>query len=123
MAGVITGLSESNKITANERSADHVSVYFDNQVIVGNGVLTARFNTFGWNPNSGTKQIVSLVFTDTGGKGYIFNIDVSNQFVNNKEQIIRINTEIDIPLPITSDDGGFVPSVDDWDDINTDIII
>ena len=123
MAGVITGLSESNKITANERSANHVSVYFDNQVIDGNGVLTARFNTFGWNPDSETRQVVSLVFTDISGKGYIFHIDVSNQFVNNKEQIIRINAEIDIPLPSTSDDGGFVPSVDDWDDINTDIII
>ena len=67
--------------------------------------------------------MLSLVFTDVAGKGHVYNIDVSNQFPGNKEQIIRIQTEIDIPEPMTSGDGGFVPKVDEWDEINTDIII
>ena len=123
IAGVVTGLSGSNRIGPNERSADFVSVYFDNQVIDEEGVLTAKFNTFGWHEDIVENQVLSLVFTDVAGKGHVFNVDVSDQFVNNPEQIIRIVLEIDIPEPMTSGDGGFVPKVDDWDEINTDIII
>ena len=123
IAAVITGLAESNKIAFDQRSTDFVSVYFDNQVIDGNGLLTARFNTFGANPQSGTKQVLSLVFIDIAGNGRVFNIDVSDQFIDNPEQIIRIETEIDIPKPITAGDGGFAPEVDEWNDVNTEIII
>ena len=123
VAAVITGLAESNKIAFDQRSTDFVSVYFDNQVIDADGVLTAKFNTFGWTDRITEPQVLSLVFTDIAGKGHVFNIDVSNQFIDNKEQIIRINTEIDIPEPMTPGDGGFVPKVDEWDEINTDIII
>ena len=123
MAGVVTSLAGSNQIAYNERSAEYVSVYFDNQTIDENGVLTAKFNTFGWTDKISEPQVLSLVFTDVAGKGHVFNIDVSNQFPGNTEQIIRINTEIDIPEPMTSGDGGFVPKVDEWDEINTDIII
>ena len=123
MAAVVTSLAGSNKIAYDERSAEYVSVYFDNQVIDQNGVLTAKFNTFGWTDRITEPQVLSLVFTDVAGKGHVFNIDVSNQFIDNPEQIIRLNLEIDIPEPMTSGDGGFVPKVDEWDEINTDIII
>lgn len=123
IAAVITSLSGSNRIGPNERSTEFVSVYFDNQVIDENGLLTAKFNTFGWTSGIKEPQTLSLVFTDIAGQGHVYNFDVSNQFPDNKEQIIRIVTEIDIPEPISSGDGGFVPKVDDWDEINTDIII
>ena len=123
MAAVITGLSGSNRIGYNERSTEYVSVYFDTQVIDENGVLTAKFNTFGWNKNIDQPQVLSLVFTDVAGKGHVFNIDISDQFPNNKEQIIRVNAEIDIPDATPSGDGGFVPKVEEWDEVNTDIII
>ena len=123
IAGVITALSGSNKIGPNERSTEFVSVYFDNQVIDENGVLTAKFNTFGWHKDIKDAQVLSLVFTDIAGHGHVHNFDISEQFPNNKEQIIRIEVDIDIPKPETSGDGGFVPKVDDWDEINTDIHI
>ena len=122
-AAVVTGLAESNRIGPNERSEEFVSVYFDNQVIDDNGLLTAKFNTFGWNKDILEPQILSLVITDIAGKGHVFNVDVSDQFPDNKEQIIRVEMEIDIPEPMTGGDGGFVPKVDEWDEINTDIII
>ena len=123
IAGVITALSGSNKIGLNERSTEFVSVYFDNQTIDENGVLTAKFNTFGWHKDIEDAQVLSLVFTDIAGHGHVHNFDISEQFPDNKEQIIRIEVEIDIPKPETSGDGGFVPKVEDWDEINTDIII
>ena len=123
IAAVVTCLSGSNKIAYDERSAEYVSVFFDNQVIDENGLLTAKFNTFGWTQDITDPQVLSLVFTDIAGKGHVFNIDVSDQFPGNEEQIIRIDLEIDIPEPMTSGDGGFVPKVDEWDEIHTDIII
>ena len=123
IAGVVTGLAEHNRISFDERSKEYVSVYFDNQVIDEDGLLTGKFNTFGQNPESGVPQVLSLVFTDVAGKAHIYDFDVSKQFQDNPEQIIRIEVEIDIPKPMTSGDGGFVPKVDEWDDINTDIII
>lgn len=123
MAGVITGLTEKNKIGLNERSESFVTVYFDNQTISSDGILEAKFNTFGWNQNIPEEQVLTLVFTDIAGNGHVYNYDVSDQFVDNPEQIIRIYTEIDIPKPMTGGDGGFVPKVDEWDEINTDIII
>lgn len=123
MAGVVTSLSGSNKIAFDERSTDFVSVYFDNQVIDENGVLTAKFNTFGWSEEITDAQVLSLVFTDVAGKGHVFNIDVSEQFIDSPEQIIRVEYEIDIPEPMNSGDGGFVPEVDKWEEVNTDIII
>ena len=123
IAGVITALSGSNKIGLNERSTEFVSVYFDNQTIDENGVLTAKFNTFGWHKDIEDAQVLSLVFTDIAGHGHVHNFDISEQFPDNKEQIIRIEVEIDIPKPETSGDGGFVPKVEDWDEINTDINI
>ena len=123
IAAVITCLSGSNRIGPNERSTEFVSVYFDNQVIDENGLLTAKFNTFGWHKDISQPQVLSLVFTDIAGHGHVYNFDVSKQFPDNKEQIIRIETENDIPEPMTSGDGGFVPKVYEWDEINTDIII
>lgn len=123
IAAVITGLSGSNRIGPNERSKEFVSVYFDNQTIDDDGLLTAKFNTFGWNERITEIQELSLVFTDVAGHGHVYKFDVSNQFPDNKEQIIRVNTDIDIPEPMTSGDGGFVPKVEEWDEINTDIII
>ena len=123
IAAVITSLSGSNRIGPNERSTDFVSVYFDNQVIDENGLLTAKFNTFGWHKDIAQPQVLSLVFTDIAGHGHVYNFVVSNQVPDIKEQIIRIETEIDIPEPMTSGDGGFVPKVEEWDEINTDIII
>lgn len=123
IAGVVSGLAQRNKIAFNERSTEYASVYFDNQVIDENGHLTGKFNTFGQNLESGVPQVLSIVFTDIAGKAHIYDFDVTEQFTNNKDQIIRIKCEIDIPKPMTSGDGGFVPKVDEWDDIHTDIII
>lgn len=124
ISAVITGLSEFNKISTGLRSKDYASVFFDIQSIGKDGILTTKFNTFGENPEVTEPQILSLVITDTGGKGYIFNVDVSSQFPDNKEQIIRVKTDdIVIPEPEKKGGGGIAPSVDEWKDIVSEIII
>ena len=118
ISAVITGLSEYNRIPTAQRSKEYASVFFDIQSIGQDGILKTKFNTFGENPESGERQILSLVITDTAGKGYIFNADVTDQFPGNSEQIIRVKTdEIVIPEPEHKGGGGLSPEVDEWKDI------
>lgn len=123
VAGVVTALARKNHLGTNTRSDEYASVYFDTPVIDENGHLTAKFNTFGRNENCPESQVLSLVFIDIAGNGRTFNFDVTDEFINNKDQVIRLTKEIDIPKPMTSGSGGFVPKVDPWEDINTEIII
>lgn len=124
ISAVITGLSEYNRIPTGQRSKEYASVFFDIQSIGQDGILRTKFNTFGENPEAGERQILSLVITDTSGKGYIFNVDVTDQFPGNKDQIIRVKTdEIDIPEPEKKGGGGLAPSVDEWKDIVSNITI
>ena len=123
MAGVITSLTRRSHIGTSTLSEEQASIYFDNHVIDENGILTAGFNTFGRHPETYDPQILSLVFIDIAGKGKTYNFDVTDQMIDNEEQIIRLNVDIDIPKPMTEGSGGFVPKVDEWEDINTDIII
>lgn len=123
MTCVITGLSSGNWISYDRRSEEFRTVYFETLSLNTEGHMTARFNTFGRNTAAGTNQVISLVITDLAGKGYIFNVDVSDQFTDNEEQIIRIETEIDIPEPEHKNGGGMEPTVDEWEDIIHDIII
>lgn len=118
ISAVITGLAEHNKISTGEKSKDFATVFFEVASLESDGKLRTKFNTFGQNPESPEKQILSLVITDTGGKTWIFNVDVSSQFPDNAEQIIRVKTdEIVIPEPEKKGGGGIAPDVDEWKDI------
>ena len=121
IAGVITSLARKSFIGLGTLSEEIASIYFDNPVVDENGHLTASFNTFGRNPECVEDQELSLVFIDVAGKGRTFTFTVTEQMINNKEQVIRLNAEIDIPKPMNDSAGGFVPKVDEWDDVNTDI--
>ena len=123
MAGVITSLTRKTNIGPGELTDEYASIYFDNPIIDDNGILNAKFNTFGRNPECVDPQVLSLVFIDVAGNGKTYNFDVTEQMIDNEEQVIRLVTEIDIPKPMTEGSGGFVPKVDEWEDINTDIII
>lgn len=125
VSGVISGLAQYNTLAADEESDYKVSVFFETMNISADGVLEIQFNTFGYVPSE--HQVISLVVTDTGGSGHIFDFDVSEQFVDNPEQIIRIKTDqviIDEPDdPDSGSGGGLAPDVDEWDDIIIDIPI
>lgn len=124
ISAVITGLSQYHSLGPGNRSEEVASVFFDVRNLDRDGFLDARFNTFGRSPKRGERQILSLVITDVAGKGYIFNVDISDQFIDNPRQYILVNTDdIEIPEPEHKEGGGLAPSVDEWKDINTNINI
>ena len=127
VAGVISGLALSNTLASDEESEDKASVFFETMSVTKEGVLEIQFNTFGYVPSE--KQVITLVVTDTAAEGHEFNFDVSSQFADNPEQIIRVKTGedgnpdivIDEPDAPESGGGGLAPEVDEWDDVIIDI--
>lgn len=82
--------------------------------------LVAMFRTYGKNPLYDNMLDLDLEIVDTGGKEEYFTFDVTDQFDGNKEHWIIIDDPIIIDKPAG---GGFLPMVDEWKDIETDIII
>ena len=121
---VMTGLVDHNKIGHDLRSEEECTVFFEVAELTEDGHFLAKFNTFGRNPEAGLSQVLSLVLTDTGGKSWCFNMDVSEKFNNNPEQYIKIVTsDIVIEKPEVTTGGGLAPEVEKWGEINTEIVI
>lgn len=120
VVAVISGQAESHFIGRGEDSGESVSIYFEKKKDMENKVLTGTFNTFGKHPTE--KGILSLDInvTDTGGSDHHFHFDVDSQFQDNPGSHIVIDDPIEIEEPKVAG-GGFAPSVDDWEDVNTDI--
>lgn len=124
VSGVISGLAGGNRLSTGERTSDLVSVFFETLHLQEDGKLVASFNTFGYNPDS--RQVLSLVIIDVSGRGHEFNIDISGQFVDNEAQAIHIVTDeivIEEPEDPGTGGGGLQPDVDEWENIENDIII
>lgn len=120
VVAVISGQAESHFIGRGEDSGESVSIYFEKKRDMENKVLTGTFNTFGKHPTE--KGILSLDInvTDTGGSDHHFHFDVDSHFQDNPDSHIVIDDPIEIEEPKVAG-GGFAPSVDDWEDVNTDI--
>lgn len=124
VSSVISGLADHNLIGSRKQSYDEATVFFEAASLTKDGHFYAKFNTFGRNDLAGRAQILSLVLTDTGGKNWCFNMDVTEKFKDNPEQYILIRTdEIEIDKPENTGGGGLAPKVDEWGEINTEIII
>lgn len=124
VSSVISGLADHNLIGRGEQSYDEATVFFEAASLTKDGHFYAKFNTFGRNALAGRKQVLSLVLTDTGGKSFSFNMDISEKFNDNPLQYILIKTDdIVIEKPEQTGGGGLAPSVDEWGEINTEIVI
>jgi hypothetical protein len=124
VSSVISGLADRNLIGSREQSYDEATVFFEAASLTKDGHFYAKFNTFGRNALAGRKQVLSLVLTDTGGKTWCFNMDVSAKFNDNPEQYILIRTdEIEIEKPENTGGGGLAPIVNEWGEIHTEIVI
>ena len=124
VSSVISGLADHNLIGRGEQSYDEATVFFEAASLTKDGHFYAKFNTFGRNALAGRKQVLSLVLTDTGVKSFCFNMDISEKFNDNPLQYILIKTDdIVIEKPEQTGGGGLAPSVDEWGEINTEIVI
>lgn len=120
---VVSGQAESTFMAAGEDSDGIVSIYFEQSGDADRGTLTGFFNTFGRYPGELDEIGLDVNIKDLGGGEHHFHFDVTEDFDDNPEQVIVIDGGIVIEEPAKEEGGGFDPKVDDWEDINTDIIL
>lgn len=124
VSAIISGQAASSFLYSGEDSKESVSVYFTMQTNkmkgADEGMIMGTFNTFGKIPGVTSDLSLDVSVTNTAGDTYNLHYDVTSDFMDNPDQLIVIEDDISIDPP-SSGGGGFDPSVEDWDDVETDI--
>lgn len=120
VVAVMSGQVGSYYIGTDEKSGSSVSIFFEKEIDEENQSLVGRFNTFGKHPDETGILSFDINVTDTGGEEQHFHFDVDSQFMDNPDREIVVDDPITVEEPKTAG-GGFVPTVDDWENVHTDI--
>lgn len=124
ISAIISGQAASTYLYSGEDSDESVSVYFTMQTnrarTSDEGMIMGSFNTFGKKPGVESELSLDVSITDSGGNTYDLHYDITSDFMDNPERVIVIEDDISIDPP-SSGGGGFDPSVEDWDDVTSDI--
>lgn len=89
-------------------------------------VLYTTFHTFGKLPDHQNMLAVSFEFMKRDGTSQVEEIDITDMFSTpmvRDNQWILIEKEIELLPPADGSSGGMTPGVDDWDDIESGIIL
>ena len=147
--GLVSGLAGSAWLgTATINDLDPVTVYLElrpgdtaaaglvqtkdgspEDDIPSEAIMYTTFNTFGKLPEAESGLTITFDFITTHGGSHTETIDITEEF-NTQEarenHWIIVDDVIEIPKPIappSGGGGGFKPSVGEWEDVNTEIII
>lgn len=127
MSGSISGMSGMMTFSTEELDDECVTLPFESHSD-GESKITGRFYTFGHHPeNEQPHNMVFYAVMDDGNK-YCYKggdrLDVTDQVHSapDKRHVHIIIDGLDLPEPIENG-SGFDPSVDDWEVVETDIIL
>lgn len=122
-SAVLTGLYSSIHLGIDNNENIDGSILFpldDIEVTNGKRYLTGYFNTFGKIENINSR--LALVIKNNSGNIQYWDYDISDYFLDNEEQRIIIDKKIKINISET-ENGGFQPTVDDWEEETENIEI
>lgn len=120
---VISGAVPKVNLVTKELGAEKVSLLTELKISKEDGILYGEFNTFGMHPlDEKDPQLLSLVLVDKQGKQYHCHYKITNEILKVNEQKLQVVDNIKIEAPQQSG-GGFLPSVNEWQEIITDIEI
>lgn len=120
----VTNQSRSSFFGRPEISKEPATIWFPVGVDRAKGCLFTVFNTFGKLPGE-SRSFLHLLITNTEGEQVRVTTDITEQFDHpepDRDHIIVIDQEIDVPPP-SEGGGGIAPTVDPWDEENTDVPI
>ena len=109
----VTGQSPQRYLWDKRHPGNLCAITFGAPVDVEHGVVRTAFNTFGRYPYSTSGVYVNFLVNDKGGHRYQWIFDITEQFddPDNERHEIKIINTIVIP---EEEQGGFTPSVGDW---------
>ena len=119
VVAIISGQVGSRFIGTEECSDHVVSIYFEMQKNTAESTVHGTFNTFGKHPMEQAEISFDLRVTDISGEEHHYHFDVDDQFENNSDFHIVVDEPIEVEKP--SGGGGFTPSVEDWEEVRTEI--
>ena len=122
ITALITGQTESTYIGKDEDSQGVATIYFEMQKDEDNKCIVGTFNTFGKNPLYSSFLSLDLNIIDELGDEHHYTFDITDGFFENNEFIIEVENPIVVEEPKVQG-GGFQPTVGDWKDVITDIIL
>lgn len=123
MCGSLSGMAPSLMLGDESLGTECVTIPFES-VSDGVSTITGRFHTFGHHEkNSAPHKLLLYVWFDDGSK-YYYTFDVTGQVHSapDKRHVHIIIDGLDFPQPI-GNGSGFLPSVDDWQTVEEDIIM
>ncbi|MBR2962357.1 MAG: DUF5119 domain-containing protein [Alistipes sp.] len=124
MCASLTGMAAGVTMADHQLSDVKVTIPFVANADLANNRIYGDFITFGHHPaNNKPHKLVLYVVFDNGEK-YYYTFDVTDQ-VDNSPDPLRIHLKLDkltFPTPIYNG-GGFDVDVDDWVDVNVDIVL
>ena len=116
----VTNQARSNYFGRGELNTDPATIYFPVEINREKGDLETTFNTFGKLPGE-SHSYLHILLTSTDGTEIRISTDITDQF-EKPDQTIIIDEPIDIPKP-EEGEGGIAPTVDPWEEENTDVPI
>lgn len=139
---LLTGMSGSVWLSDGSMDKEHeVTVYFEMAAGGENSasgisskassdevLIYTTFNTFGKLPDAANNLEITFDFLTVYGKPYSATFDITDEFYTPEaieHHWLLLDQTIEIPEPPEGSDsgGGFTPSVDDWSDVETDIVM
>ncbi len=131
IVGLLTGMGGSMKLHgARINEDDPVTIYFEmahTEPENDEAVLYTTFHTFGKLEDLASELELSFDIITTDGRGHVVSLDITDEFYTEdaiERQWILIDKVIEIPKPVEEGNGGgFSPGLDDWENVDVDIII
>ncbi len=131
---LVNGLGGAKKLISLQLDSNNpVTVYFEmtaggkSKSDSDTGIIYATFFTFGKIPEVESGLEVTFDIFTNYGKPVTATFDITNEFhseMAREHRWIILDKTIDVPgPPKENENGGFTPGVDDWKDVNTDLII
>ncbi|MDO4165315.1 MAG: DUF5119 domain-containing protein [Bacteroides sp.] len=123
MCGTLSSMAPSLLFATEELGSECVTIPFAS---VSDGVsrITGGFYTFGHNTANTDAHKFLLYVWITDGSKYYYTFDVTEQIENaeDRRHVHIIIDGVDFPQPITNGNG-FTPAVDEWGNVDEDIIM
>lgn len=123
VAGIACGQCGSVYIGPNASSDRVVKVMFELRIEEndnGGKCLKGKYSSFGVHESHSETVFLDLSVKKKGGLYQYFHFNITDQMVDNDKRYILIEDSILIDES-SGGGGGFLPVIDDWDDIQTDI--
>jgi len=92
-------------------------------------IMYTTFNSFGKLPDAESGLTITFDFLTVHGGSHTQTIDITDEFNTpeaREKQWIIVDEVVELPKPVPNPNnsgGGFQPSVGEWEDVNTEIII